>query len=323
MTDLHASAAAYTVAALCGLFGVSKQAYYKYNGDTALAKAAREEFALQYIRDIRRLDPGIGAVKLWHMYQAEFGSDDPIGRDCFCRIIDENNLKLRRKIRKPRTTDSTHGLPTYPNLIKNFIPTAVNQLWVSDITYIVIMDGDGRYHFCYLSLIMDAYSEEIIGWSVGPTLENTYPIEALTMALERLEDNLQHLVHHSDRGCQYASKEYVNLLKSRGISISMTETGDPKDNAQAERINNTMKNELLKDKVFGNIGEVTSAVAAAVDFYNNQRPHMSVGMLTPTEAAATTGNRNMKWKSHRQAAIKRCVAEDGEGRGRRRIPVSG
>ena len=90
----------------------------------------------------------------------------------------------------------------------------------------------------------------------------------------------------------------------------MTETGDPKDNAQAERINNTMKNELLKDKVFWNIGEVTSAVAAAVDFYNNQRPHMSVGMLTPTEAAATTGNRNMKWKSHRQAAIKRCAADD-------------
>ena len=153
MTDLHANAPAHTVAALCELFGVSKQAYYKYNGDTALAKAAREEFALQYIRDIRRLDPGIGSEKLWYMYQAEFGCDNPIGRDWFCRLIDENGLKLRRKMRKPRTTDSTHGLPTYPNLIKDFIPTAVNQLWVSDITYIVIMDGDGRYHFCYLSLI--------------------------------------------------------------------------------------------------------------------------------------------------------------------------
>ena len=156
---------------------------------------------------------------------------------------------------------------------------------------------------------MDAYSEEIIGWSVGPTLENTYPIKALKMALERLDGTHPHLVHHSDRGCQYASKDYVKILKKREISISMTETGDPKDNAQAERINNTMKNELLKDKVFWNISEVTSAVASAVDFYNNRRPHMSVGMLTPSEAASTTGNRDMKWKSHRQEAIRRSAAE--------------
>lgn len=274
-----------------------------------LANAAREEFALQYILDVRRSDPGIGSVKMWHMYQAEFGCDNPIGRDRFCRIVDENNLKLRRKIRKPRTTDSTHGLPTYPNLIKNFIPTAINQLWVSDITYIVIKDGVERYHFCYLSLIMDAYSEEIVGWSVGPTLENTYPLEALTMALKRIDGSQVHLVHHSDRGCQYASKDYVNILKSRGISISMTESGDPKDNAQAERINNTMKNELLKNKEFWNISEVMESVAAAVDFYNNRRPHMSVGMLTPTEASYTNGERNMKWYSLRQAAIKHNDSE--------------
>lgn len=309
MTDLHAKASQYTIKTLCGLFGVSKQAYYKYNDNVVLANAAREEFALQYILDIRRLDPGIGSVKMWHMYQMEFGCDTPIGRDRFCRIVDENNLKLRRKIRKPRTTDSTHGLPTYPNLIKNFIPTAVNQLWVSDITYIVIRDGDDRYHFCYLSLIMDAYSEEIVGWSVGPTLENTYPLEALKMALKRIDGSQVHLIHHSDRGCQYASKDYVNILKSSGINISMTESGDPKDNAQAERINNTMKNELLKDKVFWNISEVTTSVAAAVDFYNNQRPHMSVGMMTPTEASYATGERDMKWNSLRQAAIKRSDLE--------------
>ena len=305
MTDLHAeSATENPVADLCRLFGVSKQAYYQYDEDVALAKAAREEFALQYIREIRKLDPGIGGVKIWHMYKSEFGCDYPIGRDRFCRILDENGLKLRLRIKRPRTTDSTHGLPTYPNLIKEYIPKSANQLWVSDMTYVVIMDDDLHYHFCYLSLILDAYSEEIIGWSVGPTLETTYPIEALRMALQRIKGIDVHLIHHSDRGCQYASRDYVNILKANGIQISMTESGDPKDNAQAERINNTMKNELLKGRIFRSINEVIAAVAVAVDFYNNRRPHMSIGMMTPAMAAESTGDRDMKWKSWRIEAIK-------------------
>ena len=243
-------------------------------------------------------------MKLWHMYRKEFGCDYPIGRDRFCRIVDENGLKVRLRIRKPRTTDSTHGLPTYPNLIKDYIPTAANRLWVSDITYIVIMDDDCHYHFCYLSLILDAYSEEIVGWSVSPSLDTDSPKAALKMALKRIDGKEVNLIHHSDRGCQYASREYVNMLRSHGIKISMTESGDPKDNAQAERINNTMKNELLKDKVFNTIEEVITAIALAVDFYNNRRPHMSVGMMTPSEAAESTGERDMKWTSYRHLAIK-------------------
>ena len=305
MRDLHAeSATECQVAELCGLFGVSKQAYYQYDEDAAHAKAAREEFALQYIRDIRKEDPGIGGMKLWYMYQRDFRFDNPIGRDRFCRIIDENNLKVRLRIRKPRTTDSTHGLPTYPNLIKDYIPTAANQLWVSDITYIVIMDDDYHYHFCYLSMILDAYTEEIVGWSVGPTLDTEYPMDALRMALKRIEGKEVTLIHHSDRGCQYASREYVNTLRQHGIRVSMTESGDPKDNAQAERINNTMKNELLRDRVFHSIGEVIAAVALAVDFYNKRRPHMSIGMMTPSEAAGSTGDRDMRWTSYRHMAIK-------------------
>ena len=305
MTDLHAeSATANPVAELCGLVGVSKQAYYQYDEGLALAKAAREEFALQYIKDIRKKDPGIGGVKLWHMYKSEFGCDYPIGRDRFCRILFENGLKVRMKMRKPRTTDSTHGLPTYPDIVKDFIPTGPNQLWVSDITYIAIVDDEYRYHFCYLSLILDAYTEEIVGWSVGPTLDTTYPMDALRMALKRIEGKDVKLIHHSDRGCQYASREYVNTLRERGIRISMTESGDPKDNAQAERINNTMKNELLKDKVFRSIKEVIGAVAVAVDFYNNRRPHMSLGMRTPAEMAESNGDRDMLWKSWRHEAIK-------------------
>ena len=268
-----------------------------------MAKAARESFALEYIKDIRKEDPGIGGMKLWYMYCKEFGYDYPIGRDRFCRIIDENGLKVRTRVRKPRTTVSTHGLPTYPNLIKEYIPTSSNQLWVSDITYLVIMGNDYHYHFCYLSLILDAYSEEIIGWSVGPSLDTESPIAALRMALKRIEGNDVNLIHHSDRGCQYASREYVNMLRSHGIKVSMTESGDPRDNAQAERINNTMKNELLKDKVFNTIEEIIAAVALAVDFYNNRRPHMSVGMMTPAQAAQETGKRDMRWNSYRHRAI--------------------
>lgn len=305
MTDLHAeSAKDNPIAELCGLFGVSKQAYYQYDEDVALAKAAREEFALQYIKEIRKLDPGMGGPKMWVMYQSEFGGDQPIGRDRFCRLMYENGLRVRLRVRKPRTTDSTHGLPTYPNLIKAFIPTAANQLWVSDITYITIVDDEYHYHFCYLSLILDAYTEEIIGWSVGPTLDTTYPMEALRMALRRIKGKDVNLIHHSDRGCQYASREYVNTLIDNGICISMTECGDPKDNAQAERINNTMKNELLKGKVFRSIQEVIAAVAVAVDFYNNRRPHMSIGMMTPTQAAESIGDRDMRWTSYRLMAIK-------------------
>ena len=153
----------------------------------ALRRAAQRSFALQFIREIREKDPGIGGVKLWYMYQRDFQGNDLIGRDQFVDIINDYGLKVRLKVRKPRTTDSTHGLPTFPNIIKDFIPTAPNQLWVSDITYITIWLDEYTYIFCYLSLILDAYTEEIIGWSVGPTLEMTYPVEALRMALKRIE----------------------------------------------------------------------------------------------------------------------------------------
>lgn len=305
MTDLNAeSTMENPISELCEPVSVSKQAYYQYDEDIAIAKAAREEFALQYIKDIRKEDPGLGGVKLWYMYRDKFGCDSPIGRDRFCRIVSENGLKIRMRMRKPRTTDSTHGLPTYPDIVKDFVPTTSNQLWVSDMTYIVIMDDVYRYHFCYLSIILDAYTEEIVGWSVGLTLDTSYPMEALRMALKRIEGKEVNLIHHSDRGCQYASREYVNTLKQHGIRISMTESGDPKDNAQAERINNIMKNELLKEMLFKSIQEVIGAVAVAVNFYNKRRPHMSLGMKTPAEMAESIGDRDMKWESRRLEAIK-------------------
>lgn len=259
---------------------------------------------LRYVRDVRSRDRGIGGQKLWHMYRRDFGDNFPVGRDRFYDVLAKYGLKLRRKQRTTRTTNSEHGYRLYPNLVRDFIPTAPNQLWVSDISYIVIRAEDYNPRFCYLSLVLDAYSEEIVGWSLGTTLETIYPLEALRMALHRLEEGAK-LIHHSDRGCQYASGEYVSLLKEYGIQISMTESGDPKENAQAERINNTMKNELLMGLRFESEAEAREAIAKAVDFYNNERPHMSIDMKTPAEAAICTGELKKWWHSYRLAAIKR------------------
>lgn len=293
------------VSVMCGLLGVSKQAFYQYDEDRAMLHAAQEAFVLEYVRAIREKAPGIGGVKLWRMYRREFGHNNPVGRDRFTAIIDHYGLKLRRRLRVPRTTDSRHGLPTFPNLVRDYLPSAPNRLWVSDITYIAIWVSECEYTFCYLSLILDAYTEEIVGWCVGETLSTEYPMRALDMALERLSSGEgRELIHHSDRGVQYACHDYVERLRSENIHISMTEDGNPKDNAQAERINNTMKNELLKDKVFHSVNEVRDAVTMAVDFYNNDRPHMSIGWMTPAEANSCRGRIEKKWRSFREEAIR-------------------
>lgn len=297
---------------LCRLLGKSKQAYYKHNDDSTARKSALEAFALEYIRKIREEDPGIGGKKLWHMYNRDFPDKERVGRDWFEDILNRHGLKLRKKMRKPRTTDSTHGLPVFPNLAYDLIPAAINQLWVTDITYIPVYLDDNTYVFCYLTLIMDAYSHEIIGWSVGPTLETRYCIEALEMAFHRIEgmnyESLRKLIHHSDRGVQYASKEYVSKLLEKHLRISMTQNGDPKENAMAERINSTIKNELLKGKLFRCIQEVRDAVAKAIGFYNTHRPHMSIDMMTPEEAAKCNGELKKLWVSYREIAIKNAAA---------------
>lgn len=291
------------------MFGVSKQAYHKQKGESAARKAAQEAFALEYIHGIRALDPGIGGKKLWYMYRRDFPDIERVGRDRFEDIIHRHGLKVRDRMRKPRTTDSSHGLPLFPNLVREFLPTAVNQLWVSDITYIPVWIDEVTYEFVYLSLIMDAYSHEIIGWAVGPTLETLYPANALKMAFGKLEgadeETVGKLIHHSDRGVQYASREYVTMLNGKQIKISMTENGDPKENAMAERINSTVKNELLKGIRFTSIQQVTDAMKTAVHFYNTMRPHMSVNMMTPQDAAKCNGEIRKWWKSYREEAIKR------------------
>jgi len=289
---------------------VSTQAYYKH-GDSQMRKLAEESFVVEFIHRIRQKDRGIGGGKLWQMYRREFGREHSVGYNRFYDIIERHDLKVRRKKRRARTTDSNHDLPLYPNLVKELIPVRPNQLWVSDITYMVIYVNarTGDYDFCYLSLVTDYYTKEIVGWCVGETLEARFAIEALNMALGRLDKSLVYdLIHHSDRGVQYASFAYTDILRANNIRISMTECGDPKDNAVAERVNGIIKNELLMGMSFFSIDEVRTAVRSAIDFYNNERPHMSLDWRTPAEAALCTGELRKKWVSYKEIAIKALVA---------------
>ena len=295
---------------MCRLLGVSKQAYYKHD-DRLMQRLAREAFVVEFVKDVRRKDPGIGGNKLWLMYTRCFGEENRVGYNRFYDIIEQYGLKVRKRKRRVSTTDSRHDLPLYPNLVKSLIPTRPCQLIVSDITYVPLWTDpiDGEYKFCYLSLVTDYYTKEIIGYSVGDTLETKHTLKALEMALGHYEGNdLSGLIHHSDRGVQYASYAYTERLRGHGIGISMTENGNPKDNAVAERVNNTIKNELLKGMSFFTVDEVKAALRTAVDFYNNERPHLSLDGMTPFQASRTTGEIQKNWISFREIAIKKQMS---------------
>lgn len=292
---------------MCRLLGVSKQAYYKHV-DNLMVRLANESFVVEFIKEVRRKDPGIGGNKLWWMYHSRFGKTASVGYNRFYDIIERYDLKVRKRKRRAVTTDSKHDLPLYPDLVKELIPKRPCHVTVSDITYIPLRmtPETDEYNFCYLSVVTDYYTKEIIGYSVGDTLEAKYPLEALEMALRHYQGrDLSGLIHHSDRGVQYASYAYTGRLKDCKIRISMTQSGNPKDNAVAERVNNTIKNELLKDMVFYRISEVKTAVKAAVDFYNHERPHWSLDGMTPSQASQCEGELKKRWVSYREIALKK------------------
>ena len=276
-----------------------------------MRKLAEESFVVEFVKRIRKKAPGIGGGKLWRMYANEFCHEHSVGYNRFYDILEKYSLKVRKRRRRTQTTDSSHGLPTYRNLIKRLIPTRPNQVWVSDITYMTLHKkdkDDDDYKFCYLSLITDYYTKEIIGWCVGDTPESKFAILNLKKALKRLNNNQpQDIIHHSDRGVQYASLAYTDILKAHNIRISMTECGDPKDNAVAERINGIIKHELLMGLRFRTIKDVRTAIVTAVNFYNNERPHMSLNWQTPAQAAGRTGEIEKKWVSYRENFIKNTI----------------
>lgn len=267
------------LAKLCGWFGMTRQAYYQ-NSWKAIDTTLEEELIIQEVKQIRQIHRRMGARKLHDKLQPfmlEHGIK--MGRDALFDLLSSNHMLVRKRKRRIQTTNSFHWLRKYPNLIKEFTPTAPDQLWVSDITYWKIKDKH-----VYISFITDAYSHKIVGYHLAETLEAVESIQALKMALSGLRPECHfQLIHHSDRGIQYCSSEYVKLLQKFDIKISMTENGDPLENAIAERVNGIIKDEYLYEYQVSSIKEARALLEETVSRYNTDRPHMSIGNLTPNQ----------------------------------------
>lgn len=269
------------LAKLCGWLGMTRQAYYQ-NSWKAIDTTIEEELILQQVKQIRSNHPRLGTRKLYEKLQP-FMLENSIkmGRDALFDLLSANHLLVRKRKRRIQTTNSYHWLRKYPNLIKNLVPTRPNELWVSDITYWKINTNE----HLYISFITDAYSHKIVGYQVAETLEAIESIQALQKALSAFEGAESHLplTHHSDRGIQYCSKEYVKLLQDYNIQISMTENGDPLENAIAERVNGIIKDEYLDAYQVNNIKEAKELLDSVINLYNDDRPHMSISNLTPNQ----------------------------------------
>lgn len=251
------------------------------------------EILLQKIDKQRQQMPRLGGRKLLQCIQGDLPLELRMGRDKFFNFLRENNLLVRRRRYKPKTTMSNHLLRKYPNLIRDYTPTAPNQLWVSDITYIPTIDG-----FVYLFLITDAYSRKIIGYQVSETMEAVNAIVALNMAIAQLPADVMDVIHHSDRGGQYCSYQYVKILNKNSFRISMTQSGDPLENAIAERVNGILKDEWLNEMKLKNVKEAMNQTSRIIKIYNTLRPHSSIDMLTPEQAHYKHGTLKRHWKNY-------------------------
>jgi len=286
---------------ICRLLGYTRQAYHKRHRREE-REAIKAELVIQEVIKIRTVQKRIGGRKLHYMLGGFCGEHHiEMGRDAFYDLLRVNSLLVRkRRLRKPRTTISGPW-KRYPNLIRDLSPTNANEVWVSDITYVRVGEG-----FAYLSLITDAYSRKIVGHSLYRDLSARGCVAALRMALRSKPDRAA-LIHHSDRGLQYYSSAYMKVLGPR-VSISMTEKGDPLENAIAERVNGILKDELLERR-FQSFAEARMKIDEAVSTYNNLRPHLSLDLLTPAEAHARTGELKRLWKNYFSTAATTPIAQ--------------
>lgn len=271
------------VTCLCKGVGMSRQNYYK-------ARKARqrrdvdEHLVKQLVKAERAIQPRLGGLKLHYMLREKLaGEGVNLGRDRFFEVLRSQDLLLEPLPKAPRTTNSAHSLPVFTNLIEYMELTAPHQVLISDITYIRT-----REDFLYLSLITDKYSRKVVGYHLGRTLETEETLHALRMALGQLPEGTKP-IHHSDRGCQYCSHEYVKVLKAHGLRVSMTEEDHCAENAQAERVNGILKQEYFLNCEFRSAKQAHRAVDEAIRLYNGRRPHRSLNMRIPEQV-------------HRQAA---------------------
>lgn len=293
---------------LCRLFGKTRHAYYDHQwrqkGDTL-----QDEIILQLVHTIRKTLPRLGTRKLHHLLEPQLVSHGiEVGRDYLFDLLDEYKLLIRKRKRKMFTTDSRHWMRKYPNLTRLLVITRPEQLWVSDMTFIRVMNQWG-----YLSLITDAYSHMIMGYCFRSDMLAEGCVEALRMALANRSYGDQSLIHHSDRASQYCCKEYVKILCSNGIDISMTEKSDPYENALAERVNGIIKEEFNLYSSQANFEQTYQRIVMSIAAYNEVRPHSSCDYMTPCQAHDQTGQLKKRWKNYRRdlnAKQPDCLTEE-------------
>jgi len=274
----------------CNLLGVNRQVYYRAK-KALIHKQSLAQQVISLVRTIRNTMPKLGTRKLYFMLSDELKALK-VGRDKLFRILKANHMLIKPKKRYHITTDSHHRFRKHKNNVSNIDIIRPEQVWVSDITYI-----GNRTNPFYLALITDAYSKKIMGYNVSNSLNVTGSIKALEMALRNRNYNEKPLIHHSDRGLQYCSNEYQDLLKTNNISSSMTEKYDPYENAIAERINGILKQEFDIAKYDTNFDVKQKIVNDAVKTYNQVRPHLSNSMLTPKEMHKQENLKRIQYKS--------------------------
>jgi transposase InsO family protein len=276
---------------LCRLFGKTRQAFYDHSCRQSNDQL-QEALIIDLVKHIRKSLPKVGGLKLMHILKDDFAAHNiSIGRDSFFTLLKKYDLQIRRKKRYMVTTNSNHPYKKWEDLLKGLKIETPEQVWVSDITYLRTAGG-----FIYLFLITDAYSRKIVGYHLSQHLKAQGCLIALNKAIAS-RITATKLIHHSDRGIQYCCEPYVSLLQQNNISISMTQSGSPYDNAIAERVNGILKTEMGLNNIFSSYNNAIAVVHQAIDAYNRLRPHMSISNLTPDQAHYSTQNLFKKWKN--------------------------
>lgn len=285
-----------SVGVLCGLFGKTRNAFYDHQR-RATAQALLDGLVLALVADIRQDLPRVGTRKLLHVLHPQLGEHAArVGRDYLFALLATHGLLVRRRKRRVITTQTCLPLFRRPNLIEYLLVQQAEQVWVSDITYVRLLSG-----WSYLSLVTDLYSHKIVGACLHPDLSVRGTLTALQQALAARRYPHRPLIHHSDRGLQYAAREYVGLLESQGVQLSMTQHGDPYENAVAERVNGILKDEFGLGDTLPSFAQAAALVARSVRAYNELRPHSSCDFLTPSQAHTQEGALVRRWKSYYQA----------------------
>ena len=272
-------------------FGLKRDALYKYKR-RADKRLKQEQQIIEIVKKRRKSLPREGVRKLERSLDDQFNKANlKVGRDTLFNVLRKHNMLTLRKKYSSRTTNSLHRFYKYKNIIKDVEVTRPNQVWASDITYIRTVKG-----FCYLALITDMYSRKIVGHDLSDSLELNGCVRALQKALYQAK-SFKGLIHHSDRGIQYCSTEYTNLLQKNNCMISMTQNSDPYENAIAERVNGILKTELIssyyKDPV-----EASQHIARCITIYNYRRRHSSLNWQVPEEVHKQYGLQKKTWKNY-------------------------